>query len=289
MSEMMTRRTFLKKTVSLTLASIFLSTSSYTYARYVEPKQFVVTKHVIQHPLIPKAFDGTKIVQFSDTHLGHFFELEQLQHVINKINHLQPDILFFTGDLIDEPNRYAFVNNIAPILKQVEAPLGKFAIYGNHDHGGYGTEIYETIMKESGFDLLVNEHRIITLLDKSKIAIAGIDDAMLGKPDLAKTFQGIPKDLYTIVMMHEPDIAIEIEMFGPHFQLSGHSHGGQIQVPFYGPLITPPLATQFYEGFYQVGSSNMLLFVNRGLGTTRMPYRFFSKPEIAFFTLRSSL
>jgi uncharacterized protein len=287
MTELMTRRTFLKKAASLSLATIFLSTSSYTYARYVEPKHFVVTKHVIQHPLIPKAFDGTKIVQFSDTHLGHFFELEQLQYVINKINSLQPDIVFFTGDLIDKPNRYPYVKNIAPILQQVRAPLGKFAIYGNHDHGGYGTEIYEKIMKESGFDLLVNEHRIITLLDKSKIIIAGIDDAMLGKPNIKKTFQGIPEDVYTIVLMHEPDIANEIEMFRPHFQLSGHSHGGQIQVPFYGPLITPPLATHFYEGFYQVGTSNMLLFVNRGLGTTRMPYRFLSKPEIACFTLRS--
>jgi uncharacterized protein len=287
MTELMTRRTFLKKAASLSLATIFLSTSSYTYARYVEPKHFVVTKHVIQHSLIPKAFDGTKIVQFSDTHLGHFFELEQLQYVINKINYLQPDIVFFTGDLIDKPNRYPYVKNIAPILQQVRAPLGKFAIYGNHDHGGYGTEIYEKIMEESGFDLLVNEHRIITLLDKSKIIIAGIDDAMLGKPNIKKTFQGIPEDVYTIVLMHEPDIANEIEMFRPHFQLSGHSHGGQIQVPFYGPLITPPLATHFYEGFYQVGTSNMLLFVNRGLGTTRMPYRFLSKPEIACFTLRS--
>lgn len=280
----MTRRTFLQKSITSLFGGVALTSFGYYYARFIEPKRLTVTAHTISHSLIPKSFDGIKIVQFSDTHLGYHFSLAQLRRVVMRINDLAPDVVVFTGDLMDAPNQYRFSHDIAPILAKIRAPLGKFCIYGNHDHGGYGTDLYKKIMKQAGFRVLVNKHVWIEQPDKSKIAIVGADDLMLGKPDFAKMFQSIPPSTYTILLLHEPDGATKAARYPVHLQLSGHSHGGQIQLPFIGPLVTPPLAVQYYEGFYRI--QDMTLYVNRGLGTTRMPFRFLTPPELTVFTLK---
>lgn len=256
----------------------------YWYARYIEPKQIKRESHVISNDRIPKGFSGMKVVQFSDTHVGHHFDKKDLENVVTKINDEEPDIVFFTGDLMDDPLNYQHADHLISILHKIKAPLGKFAIYGNHDHGGYGTETYDEIMVASGFTVLMNENTYIELIDKSRIYIAGVDDLMLGRPDFRTTMQGIPEDAYSILLAHEPDAAKEIsEEFHASLQLSGHSHGGQVQLPFIGPLITPPLGTKYYEGIYQL--NGLTLYVNRGLGTTRQPFRFLAPPEITVFTL----
>lgn len=280
----MNRRTFLKKLMITGIGGILATSFSYGYARFIEPAQLTVTHHIISHPLIPKEFTGTKLLQFSDVHLGHYYELSRFRHTIKKINELQPDIVLFTGDLLDEPNKYPHIDAVANELSRIHAPLGKFSIYGNHDHGGYGTEIYRYIMEKSGFQMLVNEHVLIKRQNESFIAIAGVDDMMLGKPNFSDMIKSIPDSTYTIVLLHEPDGAIQMSRYPAHLQLSGHSHGGQVQLPFIGPLITPPLSETYYEGFYQI--HHLTLYVNRGLGTTRIPLRFLSPPELTVFTLQ---
>lgn len=285
MTKQYSRRSFLKGLLSFSFAGIFTAAGGYTYARYIEPSLLDITKYSIIHKKIPNSFNGFKIVQFSDTHLSDFFTLDRLETIVNKINNLSPDLLFFTGDLMDEPNQYAEINKIVPILGKLNAPFGKYAVYGNHDHGGYGTEIYKNVINMSGFTLLQNEVTNVSMIDGSKIGVAGIDDLMLGKPSYEGTLGNLNKDLFNILLAHEPDAALEVKRFNVDFQLSGHSHGGQIQVPFYGPLITPPYASVYSEGMYNV--DEMKLYVNRGLGTTRLPFRFFSVPEISQFTLYS--
>ena len=285
MTKLYSRRSFLKGLFSIPIGGILTVASGYIYARYVEPSFLDINKLTIGHSTIPKSFDGFKIVQFSDTHLSEHFTIDRLQKIVDKINSLSPDLLFFTGDLMDEPNQYAQINQIVTVLKKLEAPFGKFAVYGNHDHGGYGTDIYRNVITMSGFTLLQNEVRNISMLDEKKISISGIDDLMLGKPSYEGTLGNLNTETFNILLAHEPDAALEAKNFHIHLQLSGHSHGGQVQLPFYGPLITPPYATEYFEGMYDVG--NMKLYVNRGLGTTRLPFRFFSVPELTQFTLRS--
>ena len=286
MTEKYSRRTFLKRAFSYLFGSVASISIGYAYARYIEPRQVSIVKHSITHPLIPAGFNGTKIVQFSDIHLGHNYELSHLNKNINLINELQPDIVLFTGDLIDNPLIYPEAEKIIPLLSKITAPLGKFSIYGNHDHGGYGSDQYKMIMVKSGFRVLANDYHTVKSIDNSEISIAGIDDLLLGRPDYEKTLQNNPATVYTILMIHEPDTAETSAQYNVHLQLSGHSHGGQIQLPFLGPLITPPLATKYYEGFYEIGEEKLKLYVNRGLGTTRLPFRFLSKPEITEFTLK---
>ncbi len=285
MTKLYSRRSFLKGIFSISLGGILAGAGGYTYARYFEPSFLDIKRLTITHTKIPKSFDGFKIIQFSDTHLSEYFTIDRLKTIVNKINSLNPDLLFFTGDLMDEPNQYTQINEIVPVLKKLEAPFGKFAVYGNHDHGGYGTDIYRNVITMSGFTILQNEVKNISMLDGNKISVSGIDDLMLGKPSYEGTLGNLNENTFNILLAHEPDAALKSKNYPVHLQLSGHSHGGQVQLPFYGPLITPPYATEYFEGMYEI--ENLKLYVNRGLGTTRLPFRFLSVPELTHITLQS--
>lgn len=288
MAKKQTRRTFLKRTFGSFFTVLGLSSGGYLYANRIEPSLLDIQEHKIKHPLIPNSFAGIKIIQFSDTHLGFQYNLNQFNKLVEKINSLQPDIILFTGDLMDEPNQYTEINKLIPILKKLYAPLGKYCIFGNHDHGGYGSEIYRNIMETTNFTVLLNDSAQVKLKDGSKIYLLGIDDAMLGNPNLPLTLKNVPTNSFKILLSHAPDLAETAAQYPIHWQLSGHSHGGQIKIPFFGALVTPPFAQIYPEGLYSIGENNPLsLYVNRGIGTTRLPFRFMSKPELTVFTLVS--
>ena len=113
-------------------------------------------------------------------------------------------------------------------------------------------------------------------MDNSEISIFGLDDILLGKPKIEKTLEHARQNTYNIVLVHEPDIAPQVSRYPINLQLSGHSHGGQVQI--FRAIITPSLAKDYIEGFYTI--QDLTLYVNRGLGRTRVPFRFMSKPEI---------
>ncbi|MBS2968650.1 metallophosphoesterase [Metabacillus sp. KIGAM252] len=286
MNKKMSRRLFLKSFLSFTVAGFVFSIGGYSYARYLEPKLLDIQELEVISSKIPNGFSGMKIVQFSDTHLSDYYSISQLGKIKDAINGYKPDIVLFTGDLMDDPLHYRQTKDIIPHLKDIVAPLGKYAVYGNHDHGGYGSDVYAEILKHSGFKLLKNESEKVRLLDGTYINIAGLDDLMLGKPDYQKTAGSFSPKTFNILLAHEPDSWIQAKKLHVDLQLSGHSHGGQIQLPFYGPLITPPYADVYTEGLYEFGSKK--LYVNRGLGTTRLPFRFLSVPELTVFTLKSA-
>ena len=287
MPKKLKRRTFLKRTFGSFLTVFGLSSGGYFYANRIEPSLLDVQKIEIKHPLIPKSFEGIKIIQFSDTHLGFQYNLHQFTKLVDKINSLKPDIIFFTGDLMDEPNKYTEINKLIPILEKLRPPLGKFCIFGNHDHGGYGSDIYRNIMEATNFTVLLNESTSIRLNDGSSIFLLGIDDAMLGKPDLPLALKKIPKNRFKILLSHAPDLAEDASRYPIEWQISGHSHGGQVKIPFVGALVIPPFAKNYPEGLYSIGGTNPLtLYVNRGIGTTRLPFRFMAKPELTIFTLK---
>ncbi|MBY0120888.1 metallophosphoesterase [Bacillus sp. S/N-304-OC-R1] len=287
MPKKVTRRSFIKRIFGSVLTMAGLGGGSYYYAGHIEPRLLDINKYSIENNSIPKSFHHFKIVQFSDTHLGFQYDETQLLSLIQKINNYKPDIIFFTGDLMDAPNKYKKGNLVVPMLKSLKAPFGKFAIYGNHDHGGYGSDIYRSMMEKAEFTLLQNANQQIKFLDGSSIYIIGIDDAMLGQPDISKALEGVPENSFKILLSHAPDLADQASKFNIQFQLSGHSHGGQIKIPFIGALVKPPFAEKYHEGFYTVGNTPMTLYVNRGIGTTRLPFRFLSKPELTIFTLKS--
>ncbi|WLR43192.1 metallophosphoesterase [Bacillus carboniphilus] len=277
------RRKFLKKAI-LATSGIGVALFSYSYAFYIEPRRLEINPILVKHKKIPTSFDGFTIAQFSDTHLSSDYSLEKLQTTVYKINHLSPDLIVFSGDLIDLANKFERPEKISPILKKLQAPFGKLSIYGNHDHGGYGTELYQQIMVEANFTLLKNDLKVLTMPGGDRIQIAGLDDVMLGLPNFEVMLQR-QQDLFTILLAHEPDIADQSKNYPIHLQLSGHSHGGQIALPFIGPIITPPHGQKYPKGRYEL--DGLTLYTNKGIGMTRIPARLFSVPEITLFTLRS--
>lgn len=283
----LTRRTFLKRTFGSLITFFSLTGGGYYYAKYLEPN-WTETNHIqISSPKIPKEFNQYKILQFSDTHLGFHYDTQEFESVIKKMNKLNPDLVLFTGDLIDAPDRYQNYEQIAPLLRKINSKDGKYWIYGNHDHGGYGTDILNDVMTAGEFTLLQNEHQEIQK-GQDFITLSGLDDGMLGHPDLDKALQGADAKSFTILMMHEPDFADMYVDSNIDLMLSGHSHGGQVQLPFLGHLIAPPYGEKYVNGSYSVGHNKFHLYVNKGIGTTRLPYRFFCRPEITLFTLNTS-
>ncbi|WP_097677979.1 metallophosphoesterase [Bacillus massilinigeriensis] len=280
------RRVFLKKISFKFSAIIATCMGSYGYSRFIEPRFLEKSHHEVSLEGLPQGFNRLKIAVFSDTHLGFQFNLNQFAKMARDLSEMHPDIIVFAGDLVDDLQSFSNMGRLEEILSELKAPFGKFAVYGNHDHGGYGSSVYKQALTKVGFTLLRNQSVPVDLLDGSRIWIAGIDEPMLGRPDIGATLKDIPNHSFAILLSHAPDLADEAAKKGINLQISGHSHGGQIQLPFIGPLITPPYAKKYYEGFYSIGK--MHLFVSRGIGTTRLPFRFLSRPEISLLTLKSS-
>lgn len=281
----MNRRAFLKKSLGSLLAVVGLSGGTYYYAREMEPAMLSINEQEILSSRIPASFHNYRIVQFSDTHIGFHYTLEQFRGLIVKINELEPDLLVFTGDLVDEPHIYNWNRDIVEQLSALKAKDGKYWIYGNHDHGGYGTDILLNVMEEGGFNLLRNSHTTIKK-NRERMVLAGIDDLMLGRPDLRETLANANPDLFTILLAHEPDFADIAADYPVDVQLSGHSHGGQVRLPFIGHLYTPVYAEKYVQGKYVLNDGDFTVHVNSGIGTTRLPYRFLCRPEIHVYTLK---
>ncbi|WP_173916634.1 metallophosphoesterase [Halobacillus sp. Marseille-Q1614] len=282
----LTRRSFLKKMLYSGLGLLGLSGGGYYYARYIEPDMLRKQSYILKHPKIPSSFDQLKIVQFSDLHLGFNYSLEQFRELARKIQAESPDLILFTGDLVDEPQTYHFSGELPAILNELSAPLGKYWIYGNHDHGGYGTETLQAVMTDGGFTVLKNDVKAIEK-NGEQFVLAGLDDIMLGSPDINGTLGNIDVNQFTLLLVHEPDIADVIKKYPVDVQLSGHSHGGQVRLPLIGSMITPPYGEKYVDGKHAI-SDQLTLYISRGIGTTRMPYRFLCQPEFSVFTLQST-
>lgn len=283
----MTRRRFVKLLTSSLFTLLGMIATTYAYAYYIEPQKIIHKKRQILSPKIPEVFSDLKIVQFTDTHLGFHYSLEQFGALVKRMNAQNPDIVVFTGDLIDRPQTFTEKDPLINLLHKIDAKIGKYWVYGNHDHGGYGTKMVNEIMTESGFILLNNEH-IILKSGSEQLMIAGIDDAILGNPNLDHAFANAEENNYTILLAHEPDFADLAVNYSVDLQLSGHSHGGQIRLPFIGHLYTPPYARKYVHGKYELNHGKTTLFVSSGIGTTRLPLRLLCQPEFHTFVLQST-
>lgn len=230
---------------------------------------------------LPVLFQGIRIVHFSDLHLGFFVDAADLQRICSSIMELQPDLICFTGDLVDEEPQAA--EEALPLLAALQAPLGKVAVLGNHDVLAGAGPVAEQL-ELAGFQVLNNRH-VRLERGEATLYVAGVDDVLHGLPDLGQALQGIPADGCVLLLAHEPDFADEAGQYSVDLQLSGHSHGGQVRLPFGGPILTPPKGRRYPDGLRRVAGSPLQVYTNRGTGTTILPIRFFCRPEITLLTL----
>lgn len=279
----MTRRKLLKKGIKLFVSFLGMFSVPAVYSVWGERFWFEVKKISLSFPDLPPMFDGLKIIQFSDLHVDHFFDAEHLQTLVDLIQLQNADLICFTGDLIDQEGS-GLAASIST-LSQLQAPLGKWAVVGNHD---YWTDVLEVkqVLAQSGFQLLQNQSHVF-VRDGQRLALAGVDDALNGSPDIKGALEGIDPHTFTILLSHVPDYALVTKEYPVRLQLSGHSHGGQVRLPWLGHVLTPPGAKHFVEGLIHVPDSLLQLYVNRGVGTTGIPIRFLCRPEITVFTLKN--
>jgi len=239
----------------------------------------------IKSPQLSGEAENLKIAVFGDTHFSDYYSTEDFNKVLDKIGEMKPGMVVFTGDLIDHFDIYSDdTGAISDKLAKIEAPYGKFAIFGNHDYGGGAENEYESIMEAGGFTVLKNEYHAI---DELGIAIIGIDDVIIGYGEPAIASWGRP-DYFNIVLSHAPDVIDEVQDYHVNLMISGHTHGRQINLKFFDDYILPPYGKNYIEGLYRFSNEReSQLYVNTGIGMTKLPYRFLSPPELTCITLES--
>ena len=281
----------------LLLLPLLFAWYAFLWGTYVGFGQLEVVRLELSFKDLPKAFDGYKIVQFGDAHVGTYIggRRDILRRTIDSINAQHADAVVFTGDLQNkEPSE---IEKMEPLLSRIKAKDGIFTVLGNHDYTLY-TDLENPIeigrnqgqtegfQMDMGWTLLMNEWRIIRR-DSSRIVIAGMENDGEGRfPQLGNinsALYGLTRNDFVIMLEHDPTSWSRRILPHSHVQLtlSGHTHGGQFSL--FG--LTPAMFKyRHYQGLYQTGQRR--LYVTKGLGGV-VPYRFGVTPEIVVITLRS--
>lgn len=245
------------------------------------PNEITITNIPIKLSRLSPEFENFRIVQISDFHLGTWFDKSALLHVVSVVNQLEPDLIAITGDFISyDPSGYAHF--LIEALSQLIAKKAKVAVLGNHDYYG-DPDIIREVLRASNIHELNNQ--IYPLhINSSQLYFAGIDDHIAKKDNINMLIEHIPDETATILLAHEPDYAdISAQTGKFDLQLSGHSHGGQICLPYLGSIYLPPLGRKYPSGIYNI--NGMILYTNRGLGASWLRFRYKCPPEISVFTL----
>ena len=285
MAPKISRRSFLSNIFKVLAGLLLTPVTGYSYARYAEPGWLAVKQIPLTLKRLPASFDGMRIVQFSDVHLGFHYTVEQLGMLVERIQSLKPDLICFTGDLFDSTTGQDG-EPAAQVLSRLQAPLGKAAVLGNHDYYGKEQDNITAILTQGGFNVLTNRSLPLKR-GKERIWLSGVDDMWDGKPDLGEALKKTAANEECVILLsHCPDFADTALKHPVDLQLSGHSHGGQVRLPFYGHIITPEYGKKYVDGLYRLGDGKLQVYTNRGIGVSVYPIRFWCRPELTVFTLR---
>ncbi len=238
-------------------------------------------QHDIAIAGLPAAFDGYRVAQISDLHCGPFAGGARVDRWVAAVNRLDVDLVAVTGDLIASGS--TFVPVVAASLGRLRGRDGVFACMGNHDYFTDGEEMAQAL-ERAGLTLLRNRG-VAVRRGGATLYVAGVDDTWTGRHDLERALADRPPAAPTLLLAHDPVLFPAAAERAVALTLSGHTHGGQLGVPFFAKRFNlARVITRFTTGLYQMGDAT--LYVNRGLGTTGMPIRLFVPPEIAVITLR---
>lgn len=254
------------------------------YAFKVEPYQLGIERVEIALPRLPGAFDRLTIVQLSDLHLGPYVTEAHISQAVGMTNALKPDAVVLTGDLVN--SSWHYIEPCIEIISKLEAPLGVYAVLGNHDYWVGFLNLMLSTLNKSGITLLRNQ-AVPVSRGRSTIYFVGVDDMWLHLGNVSHALSNVPANACKIALMHEPDFVDISARAEIDLQLSGHSHGGQVRVPFFGPLILPKYGEKYPMGFYRVGNFTRL-YTTRGVGLLPPAVRFNCPPEITHLTLTTT-
>lgn len=269
------------------LSSLFLIVL--LYSRFIGTRGLYIKEYAIRDQQVPEHFHGLKVIHLSDLHFGRFINEGKMKKIIARVNQIQPDIIVFTGDLIENDLSNEEQKLLATALNKLNARLGKYAIRGNHD---MEFAYWEDIITTGGFKNIEEKATLIYDQAKQPILIYGLSpnlnddknlvnkldnfyDGLEENPDLNNTFK--------VLLMHEPDFVDDINFQDFNLILAGHSHRGQIRLPFFGPLLLPNGATKYYDEFYQLEETK--LYISSGIGNSHLNLRLFNRPSFNFYRI----
>lgn len=261
-----------------------MGVGGFAYAHDIETAWVEIVRLSLELPRLAPAFDGYRLVQISDIHLGTGMTPARLHYCVDLVNAEQPDAVVITGDFVTSNPVAAAAPALREALIRLQPRDLTAAVLGNHDHWTDATAIRHMLRAANVLDV---SNGLFTLRrGAAALHLAGLDDYWEGLARLDDVLAQLPDDGAAILLEHEPDYA-DISSATGRFdlQLSGHSHGGQVIIPFRGPLVLPTYGQKYPLGRYQVGT--MIQYTNRGLGTVRPAVRFNCRPEITVFTLRA--
>lgn len=258
----------------------------FVWTRMVEPSLLSVTRTTFRSAHLPSAADGLRIVQFSDTHFGYDYDLRRFRLAVGKMNGLEPDIAVFTGDLCENLVTFpADTDGIVRVLSSIEAKYGKYAVLGNHDYAENRQREITSVLEAGGFRVLFSESVELSSLG---ITLTGVEDYYFGD-GRNFDFGRLAEDRFNLVLYHEPFDFGRVGSAPVDLMLTGHTHGGQVRIPFVRQMLLSVRNMPDEMGVYSAGNARgSQLFVSRGLGTTQLPFRFACLPEIALITLESA-
>ncbi len=260
------------------------------YGAFVEPHILVTTTAHIPFP----TREPLRVAVVSDIHIGPYKDHRWARHVVERVNNLLPDIVLLTGDFV--LGQASDLTQLQP-LADIHAPLGTFAVLGNHDFGlvqwlpwqengdiNDPSERIAEALQSMGITLLRNEHREVPW-GEEHVFIAGIEDMWTRRNDLPKALDGVPENTPLILLSHNPSIILDPLATRAHLIVSGHTHGGQIRIPGDGPLTLLPteLGRHYDQGVFPVDEDSRLV-ISRGAGESGPRVRLFAWPEVFLIT-----
>lgn len=219
---------------------------------------------------------GIKGLYFSDFHYKGKLSEPYMKRLRAIVIREKPDFIMCLGDLIDY--NYGLECDRLPVvagLRELYAPYGKYAVYGNHERNNGREDRYKDVLNRGAFRLLVNSEVVLNIRGH-KIGLTGLDDGLLGDIECVPMVKACD---YRIVMVHEPDVVDYLEGYPFQLQVSGHTHGGQVRLPLLGRLVSVRGGRHYDKGYYEI-EENKGLYVSSGIGNSRLPIRVGNCPEV---------
>lgn len=276
----LSRRSFLKAVTRVGAGLAATSATGGAYAAWLEPQWVAPESIELRVKRLPPALDGFRLVQLSDLHYDTT-PADTLTSAIDAANRFDADLIVLTGDYLTRS--LTGFDRCAREVGRLRARQGVVGVMGNHDWWN-DVNVVADALRAEGVVTLMNESLAVER-GGARLWIVGVDSVWEGRDDIDRALRGVPNDEAKVLLVHEPDFADEASRYPIDVQLSGHSHGGQVRLPFVGALSLPRHARKYPIGLRRVGL--MQVYTSRGVGMIRPMVRFNCRPEVTLFTLRA--
>lgn len=277
------------KLLSIFLFLVVIVVIIFLYAKYSGIKGLIVKEYRVKSEILTNNFSGLKIIHFSDLLYKSTVDKEDVKNLVKRINELKPDIVVFTGDLINKNTKITNedIEFLEEELESIKAKVGKYAIYGDED---YSIESYKTIMEKSKFKILNNSYDEIFYKNNESMFIIGLPSSLKEEIKLEDAFNFYKEDekrKFIIVLVHDGKTIkfLDESTYEVDLVLGGHSLNGSVVIPYYGGIFIDDGAYKYYQEHYSKGITD--IYISSGIGTNKYPYRIFNKPSFNLYRLKA--